>query len=279
LKDPYEILQVSQNAEIEVIEAAYRRLARKYHPDANPSPDATQRMQDINWAYELLRNPLERDRYNRMYKRSTSSGTYSTPKHTYTESSYTTRSARPQYEPRPSTPRSAAPKTSSQPQPKKTFFQKYWLLILIGFAAYVYFTNYYSPSSGQTSVSPSRASSVESVDPYADCISWTMTGLYDGQRKCVLGEIILVTHEFDSISGSDVWTGYFGMNPETGFHVISVDRDISKWEGECVVVYGTLFEREKIREYVENPAPSMVDSDPYDDRGFSISTAPSEQCN
>lgn len=39
MKDPYEILQVSKNAETEVIEAAYRRLARKYHPDANPATE------------------------------------------------------------------------------------------------------------------------------------------------------------------------------------------------------------------------------------------------
>ncbi|MBI5054814.1 MAG: DnaJ domain-containing protein, partial [Chloroflexi bacterium] len=49
-KDYYEILQVSPNAELEVIEAAYKRLARKYHPDYNESPDAVQRMQELNEA-------------------------------------------------------------------------------------------------------------------------------------------------------------------------------------------------------------------------------------
>ena len=40
LSDPYKTLQVDPEAEDEVIAAAYRRLARKYHPDANAGPDA-----------------------------------------------------------------------------------------------------------------------------------------------------------------------------------------------------------------------------------------------
>lgn len=63
--DPYEVLQVSPNAEPEVVEAAYRRLARKYHPDVNSSPDATKRMQIINWAYEILRDPDARREYDK----------------------------------------------------------------------------------------------------------------------------------------------------------------------------------------------------------------------
>ncbi len=64
--DPYEILQVSRNAEIEVIQAAYRRLAWKYHPDVNPSPTADERMTRINWAYGILSDPVERERYDRL---------------------------------------------------------------------------------------------------------------------------------------------------------------------------------------------------------------------
>jgi len=64
-KDYYRILQVDPAAEPEVIEAAYRRLALKYHPDVNRSPDAKQRMQEINEAYEMLRVPLKRASYDR----------------------------------------------------------------------------------------------------------------------------------------------------------------------------------------------------------------------
>lgn len=62
--DPYEVLQVSKKAEPEVIDAAYRRLARKYHPDVDRRPTATARMQEINRAYEILRDPIERSRYD-----------------------------------------------------------------------------------------------------------------------------------------------------------------------------------------------------------------------
>jgi len=54
-KNPFQILQIAENAEAEVIEGAFRRLAQKYHPDHCDLPDAKQRMQDINWAYDQLR--------------------------------------------------------------------------------------------------------------------------------------------------------------------------------------------------------------------------------
>lgn len=58
--DPYKVLQVDHEAEDEVIEAAYRRLARKYHPDVATGPDAQERMVRINQAWELLRDPVRR---------------------------------------------------------------------------------------------------------------------------------------------------------------------------------------------------------------------------
>jgi len=62
--DYYKILQVHPTAEPEVIEAAYRRLARKYHPDVNQDPAATERMRDLNEAYDLLSDPNERSEYD-----------------------------------------------------------------------------------------------------------------------------------------------------------------------------------------------------------------------
>lgn len=58
-KDPYEILQVSPNAEQEVIKAAYRRLARKYHPDSSDTP-SEKKMKELNWAYDTLGDSKKR---------------------------------------------------------------------------------------------------------------------------------------------------------------------------------------------------------------------------
>lgn len=62
--DYYAILQVDARAEIEVIQAAYRRLAAKYHPDVDPSPEASERMKLLNAAYEVLSNPEKRKAYD-----------------------------------------------------------------------------------------------------------------------------------------------------------------------------------------------------------------------
>ena len=58
--DPYKILQVDPEAEDEVIAAAYRRLARKYHPDTATGVDTGGRMEAINAAWEVLGDPKRR---------------------------------------------------------------------------------------------------------------------------------------------------------------------------------------------------------------------------
>ena len=63
--DPYKILQVDSEAEDEVIQAAYRRLARKYHPDLAATDEAAQRMSAINAAWELIGDPAARQAFDR----------------------------------------------------------------------------------------------------------------------------------------------------------------------------------------------------------------------
>ncbi len=63
--DYYEILGVSRDADKEEVKRAYRRLARKYHPDVNKEPGAEDRFKEINRAYEVLSEPETRERYNR----------------------------------------------------------------------------------------------------------------------------------------------------------------------------------------------------------------------
>jgi curved DNA-binding protein CbpA len=62
--DHYKILQVDPEADPEVIQAAYHRLARKFHPDVGGSADA-ERMARLNLAWEVLRDPDRRAAYDR----------------------------------------------------------------------------------------------------------------------------------------------------------------------------------------------------------------------
>jgi len=64
--DPYEVLQVQRNASTEEIKKSYRRLAREFHPDANPDdPDAEEKFKEVAFAYEILSDPEKRSRYDR----------------------------------------------------------------------------------------------------------------------------------------------------------------------------------------------------------------------
>ena len=64
-RDYYEILGVSRDTDKEDLKSAYRRLARKYHPDVNKEPGAEERFKEINRAYEVLSEPETRARYDR----------------------------------------------------------------------------------------------------------------------------------------------------------------------------------------------------------------------
>ncbi|MDQ6919829.1 MAG: DnaJ domain-containing protein [Candidatus Dormibacteraeota bacterium] len=65
-KDYYEILGVSRDADAKEIKAAYRKLARKYHPDVNKDPSADARFKEINEANEVLSDPAKRKKYDEL---------------------------------------------------------------------------------------------------------------------------------------------------------------------------------------------------------------------
>ena len=65
IPDYYQILQVHPSAGKEVIDAAYRKLALKYHPDRNLDDEAAAKMKQINQAYDVLSNPIKRATYDK----------------------------------------------------------------------------------------------------------------------------------------------------------------------------------------------------------------------
>lgn len=63
-KDYYEVLGVPREADADAIKKAYRRLARRYHPDVSKEPDAAARMSAVNEAYAVLSDPERRAAYD-----------------------------------------------------------------------------------------------------------------------------------------------------------------------------------------------------------------------
>lgn len=63
-KSLYETLEINENASADEIKKAYRKLARKYHPDVNKDPSAEEKFKEINAAYEVLSSPEKKQQYD-----------------------------------------------------------------------------------------------------------------------------------------------------------------------------------------------------------------------
>src|ERR1700740_2933249 len=65
-RDYYKVLGVERSANAEQIKTAYRRLARKYHPDVSKEANAEARFKEMQEAYEVLRDPEKRPAYDQL---------------------------------------------------------------------------------------------------------------------------------------------------------------------------------------------------------------------
>jgi curved DNA-binding protein len=68
-KDYYAALEVPRDADADAIKKAYRRLARKYHPDVSKEADAEARFKEVNEAYDTLKDPEKRAAYDALGQR------------------------------------------------------------------------------------------------------------------------------------------------------------------------------------------------------------------
>ena len=64
-RDYYEILGVDRSASKEDLKRAYRRMARKFHPDVNKDSGSDERFKEINEAYQVLNDDQKRAAYDR----------------------------------------------------------------------------------------------------------------------------------------------------------------------------------------------------------------------
>ena len=66
MRDPYDVLGVAKNASAKDIKSAFRKLAKKYHPDQNPDdPKAKERFAEANQAYEVVGDETKRGQFDR----------------------------------------------------------------------------------------------------------------------------------------------------------------------------------------------------------------------
>lgn len=246
VRNPYQILQIANDAELEVVSAAYKSLAKKYHPDQNKSSQAEAKMRDLNWAYDLLSDSSRRKAWDDLYgsgiNRQQSQDEYVRPQSA-------SRSKGGAYASTPKTYRDVPQKKDSN---GITILAALFIVI---FLAYVCVSSS-RPTNGARSNSNSGSVFVsstatriptstprptEAIRPITflgnRCLHWSaINKSYLGQKRCVYGRV----YTFGPYR--DRWDTIYFSASSSSFRVIDFNYYwLTPLEvGSCVVIYGTI---------------------------------------
>jgi hypothetical protein len=256
-KNPYTILQIAEDAEQEVIDAAYRSLARKYHPDTHTNSVSEERMREINWAHGILSDPEKTLEWKRKQTREkqrvssspTPSSTSKSPAPSPVSNNQTSSSTQ-------SNISSAYYQAKSTRKPILLIFLVLIFIVFLGLALIWVFGSIFMPSvfTLNTSTPPSAQqyqqppvtthppplSHTATFDFYnidgLSCIPWTSLRNSDiGYRRCVYGIIVKIysSGDYPQIIRFSAEAGTFLIWGENWYFT-----DIET--GMCVAAVGTI---------------------------------------
>ncbi|NIM95048.1 MAG: DnaJ domain-containing protein [Anaerolineales bacterium] len=245
-KDPFKVLQVSRDAEEEVIEAAYRSLSRKYHPDRADEAVDQERMKEINWAYDVLKDPSKRSDWASRQKESEARAKSETKE--YDDS--TSRQEPPPD--RQTSPHQPPPTTAYYPRQRggggglslsKIFLFLIGISILISVISSLSNSQEPSPSTVSSSSSsakyttPTRTTRPRPTNtPPPQCIRWNkVSSMHVGRSICVYGRIVRIYEmgQYNQIVRFTDQPGAFLLRGEY-YYFKDLRRDL------CIAVVGTI---------------------------------------
>jgi hypothetical protein len=243
-RNPYQILQVASTADADVIEAAYKSLAKKYHPDRALVPDADERMKELNWAHDILTDPAKRREWDRKHsqQQAVPSANQAPDSPSPGVSSAPSPAKSP---PPPPPPTSAAPPVGSGPNPTVMLLAALGLILVCVVALIV--------AGPQSTASPTHPAPSPThrrfptntprpaaplpipASPTPSCTPWWEITLADvGTHMCVYGDVYL---PYDDGQAYFVTFSSF----QDAFYVLSYDVSLPDLRsGDCIRVVGEI---------------------------------------
>lgn len=244
-QDYYKILQVAPEASDDVIEAAYRTLARRYHPDSPAAGASEEKMKELNRAYYILRDPIRRAEYDEERRQSASppAQVYSAPPAPVSRPPFTT----PAWL---DFTAQETPTEEAKPAPQGQHYSLLVLGIMIAFALFLLVlvvspgqSNRVGDPSGQGTAAAGllptatlQPTPSPEPSPTPGCYPWTaVTDDQVGADLCVFGRIVMV-------SGTNIYQQILRFSEQPGtFLIRGRTRGFSGMvAGKCIAVTGKI---------------------------------------